>query len=448
MRIKIESTNEKITRRSGMILTNEFGKRIEVSRIVDEEFPRPGSNHGFAASRYVTTLVEMFHDGALYLEDVRHLMSDHAYQELVEHDGYPTSDAIGDWLRRHGETGGEEHTWNIQRRVLALFEKMHTPAKNATHTTRITEEKRVSESEVQYTLDIDATIIECEKGDATKTYKNSWGYQPLLAIIAENGVVAGCDFRLGHHSPQSGLRDFVRRCEATVPWRIDCVRSDSAGYNKSLIEDIMSRRLFFTITADHTTAVLEAVEAIVPEQWKHGVQRDGARAEWDVAETTHTFSSKKKTFRLVIKRTPLDAQGDLFVRYTYWIVATNLPADHYDANRVILYHQGRGEMEKTIGELKHHWNLDHMPCGQYKANALYFTIGLFAYNLMQMVKMLTLPEEAVKKSVRTIRYQLLHLAGRVIRHARYLLVRLAAPPERVQELAGMYLRLHLSPIPL
>lgn len=439
MRIKIEPTDERITRRSGMILTNEFGTRIELSHIIDEEFPRPGSNRGIAASNYVTTLVEMFHDGALHLEDVRSLMSDTAYQEVIERDGYPTADALGDWLRRYGAANGVEHLWNIQRRTLTLFQKMHQRRDGAP--------AQKPSSRVRHTLDIDATIIACEKGEATKSYKGIVGYHPLLGIIAENGMVAGCDFRLGHQSPQRGLREFVSHCEATVPYRIDCVRSDSAGYNRALIEDLIKRHRYFTITTDHTTAIIDAVEAIPDEQWRRGLDRDGVPAAWEVAETTHTFSSKKKRFRIAVKRTALTGQMDAFQRYEYWIVATNLPSEHYDANQVILFHQRRGEMERTIGELKHHWNLDRMPCGQYEANALYFTIGLFAYNLMQMVKLLTLPRESAKKSVRTMRYHLIHLAGRVIRHARYLVLRVAAPREQVAQLWEMYVQLHLAPAP-
>ena len=45
-----------------------------------------------------------------------------------------------------------------------------------------------------------------------------------------------------------------------------------------------------------------------------------------------------------------------------------------------------GEMERMIGELKSHYNMDHFPCGQFSANSLYFAIGIFAFNLVQLLK--------------------------------------------------------------
>lgn len=56
MRLRLEQTNERLTHRSGLILIDRFGKKI------DEEFPAPGSNRGFRASTFVTALMEMMID--------------------------------------------------------------------------------------------------------------------------------------------------------------------------------------------------------------------------------------------------------------------------------------------------------------------------------------------------------------------------------------------------
>jgi len=104
-------------------------------------------------------------------------------------------------------------------------------------------------------------------------------------------------------------------------------------------------------------------------------------------------------------------------------------------------------MEKRIGELKHQLNLDKVPCGQFNANSLYFTIGVFVYNLLQMFKLLGLPEEYHTKSVRTLRYQLLKLAGKVIFHARYLVVQISAPLKNIELFTKAYYRLRYTPLP-
>ena len=54
------------------------------------------------------------------------------------------------------------------------------------------------------------------------------------------------------------------------------------------------------------------------------VDKDGIKENYEVAETEYRFGSKKPTVRISVKRTKLKKQYDLFLNYSYWIVATNL----------------------------------------------------------------------------------------------------------------------------
>ncbi len=102
-------------------------------------------------------------------------------------------------------------------------------------------------------------------------------------------------------------------------------------------------------------------------------------------------------------------------------------------------------MERVIGEIKHQFGLESVPCGQFHANALYFSIGILAYNLLQIVKLLALPPENHKQSVKTLRYQLIHLAGKIVFHSRYVILRLVAPTRNIDMFREAFLRLRLSP---
>lgn len=200
---------------------------------------------------------------------------------------------------------------------------------------------------------------------------------------------------------------------------------------------------------------MEAVYSIPEEDWTDAVSEDGIKESYQIAQTEYCFGSKKRKVRLVVKRELLKKQIDLFSNYRYWIIATNLPdgkavlkEEKYDNYQVVKLHQGRGGMEKKIGELKHQINLSHLPCGQFNANCLYFTIGLLAYNLLQLLKLIGLPEEYHNKTVRTLRYQLLKLAGKLVYHARYIILQIAAPIKNIQLFRQAYYRLHLTPLPL
>jgi len=421
--IKITRSKEKLSNRIGVPLVEELIGRFRIREKIDELFGRPGSNRGILASDYVMTVVYMFIDGALHLEDVRHLMSDGAFQELLSDMELPTSDAIGDWLRKHGGKQSEVKMLQVIKQLLRAIPK---------------------QGEI---LDIDTTIIESEKGDSQKTYKGNYGYQPLLGIISENGIVVGSDFREGNVSPQSGLVEFIKSCRRNYSQEIKIIRSDSAGWQKEVVDYCLKEGLDYTITTDQTEGLLEAIKTIPEEQWNQAIDKDGIKLGYDTAETEYRFGSKKRTVRITAKRTRLKKQYDLFLNYSYWIVATSLSKEDYGSQAIIELHQGRGGMEKRIGELKNQLNLDRVPCGQFEANCLYFTIGVFAYNLLQMLKFLGLPEEYHTKSVRTLRYQLLKLAGKVVLHARYLVVQIAAPLKNIELFNTAYYRLRYSPIP-
>lgn len=423
-RFKITRSKEKLSNRIGLPLIEEIIEHIDLRKAIDQKFPKPGSNRGIKASDYITTLVYMFIDGAVHLEDVNHLHSDEAFQEMLSEMQLPTSDAIGDWLRRVGSKQTERQLWEVMQRLLAVVEKPGS------------------------ILDIDATIIQSEKGDAERTYKGNYGYQPLLGIIAENGMVVGSDFREGNASPQSGLVELIEQCRRNYSQEIKIIRSDSAGWQKQIVDYCNENNLGFTISADQTTPVLEAVLSIPEDNWSDAVGFDGIKEGYQIAQTEYCFGSKKRKVRLVVKRELLKKQIDLFSNYRYWIVATNLKEEDYDNYQIIKLHQGRGSMEKKIGELKHQINLNHLPMGQFNSNCLYFTIGLLAYNLLQLLKLVGLPEEYHHKTVKTLRYQLLKLAGKLVLHARYMILQIAAPIKNIELFRGAYYRVKLAPLPL
>lgn len=421
--IKVTRSKEKLSNRIGVPLIEEIVWKLRLREKIDELFGKPGSNRGILASDYVMSIVYMFIDGTLHLEDVRHLLSDEAFQELLSEMKLPTGDALGDWLRRYGGKQSEQKILEVNKQLLMGLSKQGK------------------------ILDIDATIIESDKGDSEKTYKGSYGYQPLLGIIAENGIVVGSDFREGNISPQSGLVEFIINCRRNYPQEIKIIRSDSAGWQKQLVDYCEVENLNYTITTDQTEGLLESIKSIPEDQWKTAIDKDGIKEGYEIAETEYRFGSKKRTVRIAVKRTKLKNQYDLFLNYKYWIVATNLSKEQYDSQSVIQLHQGRGGMEKRIGELKNQLNLDRVPCGQFNANCLYFTIGLFAYNLLQMLKLVGLPEEYHTKSVRTLRYQLLKLAGKVVFHSRYMIIQIAAPLRNIELFTNAYYRLRYAPLP-
>ena len=129
------------------------------------------------------------------------------------------------------------------------------------------------------------------------------------------------------------------------------------------------------------------------------------------------MAKTKQAFRLIVLRRPV--QPDLFaaaapsLRYT--LIATNQEGN---PEEIVRGYNQRGETsENRIKELKVGFGMERLPCGTFAANAVFFRIGVLAYNLFVLFKLLALPSAWSRCQVRTVRWRLYQVAGKVVRHA-------------------------------
>ena len=85
--------------------------------------------------------------------------------------------------------------------------------------------------------------------------------------------------------------------------------------------------------------------------------------------------------------------------------------------------------------------------GRFSANSLYFTIGILAFSLVQLLERHYFGDEWKNKSVRSLRYYWSNLPSRIVSHARYTIVKVAALPWIFEQLLRIYLKLLLAPAP-
>ena len=201
-------------------------------------------------------------------------------------------------------------------------------------------------------------------------------------------------------------------------------RADSASYEAGVMNRCFAHQVLFTITADQDRAVKEAIKAIKEEEWQP-YERDK-----EIAETVHTMNDTKEAFRLIVQRWP-KLQAELFdpEPYCYHVVATNREEP---AREVVILHNQRGQMENFIKELKEGFGLDWMPCGESHANAVFFRIGVIAYNLFQALKLLGLPVWWRTWTIATVRWRLYQTAARLVHHAHQVLLKLSAGADKVK----------------
>lgn len=296
---KLESTDETLTAHSGLVLFEEYCQGMDLPQWLDQELPQPGSGAGYAPSTHAQALLLTLHGGGRSLEDVRTLRSDMGLLDLLQIKAIPSSDALGDWLRRMGSDAGMIGFKRVHRRLLR---RLLGQAKHKAHT-----------------LDIDATQIIAEKQTAQYTYKGEVGYMPMVGHLAETGLVVGAEFRDGNAAPAARNLDFIQTCESQLPagHRIAAVRADSAAYQADIFNHCETNGQTFAIGAARDTAVNAAIAGIPERDWTPW--RDG-----EIAETVHSMNSTRKAFRLIVMRR--GAQGELFNTSAPWhysVIASN-----------------------------------------------------------------------------------------------------------------------------
>jgi len=404
---RIEQSNEPLIARGGLILPYEIARSLNLPKVIDRELPSPGSGHGYKPSKFVMPLILMLHGGGKKLEDMREIKGEVSLRELLEMKELPASCTIGDWLRRIGHDG---------KGLKGLGKAGH----------HLTTEIIKRDSRIGYTLDCDATVIEAEKEEACWTYKKEKGYQPLLGFLFELGLIIGDEFREGNVPAGAGALEFLKYCVSLMPAgkRISYYRSDSAAYQAGVINYCFSQHMLFSITADQDAAVKQAIKTIKEKEW-HPYEKDR-----EIAETVHTMNTTKEAFRLIVQRWP-KIQPDLFdpEPYCYHVIATNREEE---AKEIVVLHNQRGQAENYIKELKDGFGMNWMPCGETSANAVFFRIGVIAYNLFLALKLFGLPVWWRKATIATARWKLYQVAAKVVHHAHQVILKLAISIEKIR----------------
>lgn len=97
------------------------------------------------------------------------------------------------------------------------------------------------------------------------------------------------------------------------------------------------------------------------------------------------------------------------------------------AENTVSWYNRRGDAsENRIKDLKIGFGMERMPCGDFAANAIFFRLGTIAYNLFVLFKMSALPGQWRTLQVQTLRWRLYHVAGKVVRHGRRLILNVSA----------------------
>ncbi len=306
--------------------------------------------------------------------------------------------------------------------------------------------------ETTATLDMDATLVETGKDEAFYCYKKFKAYQPLNTYWAEQGVVVHSEFRDGNvGAGQDQLRVLQESLEM-LPEGVERVRlrSDTAGYQHDLLawcDDGESGfgRIEFAISCDVTPEFKKSVGAVPEEDWRDEYrevdgQREKTGRQWaEVCFVPEAISRSKRgreyrylAIREVLRQLDLPGMEEQRalpfqtlkmnrIEYKVFGLVTNLD---WEGSRLIQWqHERCGKSEEVHKVMKEDLAGGTLPSGDFGQNAAWWAMMVLALNLNVILKKLVLGRAWEPRRMKAIRFALLHRPGRVLEHARGLIVR-------------------------
>lgn len=367
--------------------------------------PEPGSNRGYRAWEYIEPILLMFIGGGRHIEELREIIEDEGLRKLTGMKRVPSPSTVGDWVRRQGNGRG----------LSGIKSGIDESSKKALGL----------DSHDEYTLYSDPTIIEAWKQSAVMTYLGVKGYRPIITVFKEMPLIVYHFFREGN--AVGDVMEAIMNPYEILPRgkRIKHASLDSEYYRADVMRYLRSKGTTFTIAVDKDIAVKELIKRI--DNWGAFRDSSGVMTDREIGETIHTMNKLEFSFRLIVIRWKAE-QGDLFSDgYHYHCIATDLECP---AEEVVWRYNERAEIENVIKELKNGFGMDNMPTGDFGANSFWFSLGVLAYNIFIMKKYLVLPEFMRTKTIQSIRWFFIEVAGKVVEHARRLCLKIYAEMEK------------------
>jgi hypothetical protein len=299
-------------------------------------------------------------------------------------------------------------------------------------------------------LDIDASLVEIHsehKQGTAATYKRGFGFHPMFCFADATGETLAALLRPGNATANDAadhltvLDDAIGQLPAEIASGHHCgddpatvsrpvmVRADSAGATAGFVWGCRDRNIGFAVVARKTTQIHGAISKIEldGDRWTAAVTQAGdERAGAAVCEVTDLvdLSAWPQGTRLIVRREPLHpgAQQTLFpsLEFRYWGHYTD---QHGEPVTLDAHMRAHAHVEDHIRRLKSS-GLDRFPFVDLDANRARLAVVAFAADLVRWFQLVCLDGPLAIAEPKTLRWQLWHAPGRVVRRARQHIVRI------------------------
>jgi hypothetical protein len=456
-----EPIEETLTALGGIPLVVQAFRSLGLPQSVKEQVRVKERARGYDEATFVESFVILNAAGGECADDFERLRQDPGLAEMVGHE-LPSPHAALEFLYAFHEDEKIEEA--KQRRLpeqIAYIPEETPPLEGLGGVNRDLVHRFGERSADQRiaTVDQDATIIESRKQQALPTYEGPRGYQPMLAVWAETGLVLADQFRDGNVPAQMEPLEVAQRAFAALPRTVReyYYRGDSACHESHLVNWLRNEkrpsgpqgRIGFAISARMSEALRAAIEAVPEKGWEpYGDPspteiRECAGVPFVPSEKSEKKDTQPLRYVAIRIRKP---QGELFEdgsRVRHFAVLSN--RWELKAARLIEWHREKaGTIELVHDVIKNELGGGVLPSKYFGANAAWLRLAVISHNVLTALKRLALPAKLLTARPKRLRFLIFNTPGRLAHHARRLLLRLATVAEWI---AAYREALRLLPLP-
>ena len=394
--VRLLFTGDHLTRYGGVFLLHRFFRRLGLRRRFQVNVHFAQRNNTSSIPETLLALLDPIILGLGRLDATDLLRRNGVFQALTGLPAYPNPVTLRRFLRRLGIRG------------LAKLRRVHDHL--------LTQLWQRPKAQRRVIFDLDSTLLtlyghqEQARIGYNPRQQGRPSYHPWVCFEAQRRDFWHGELRPGDVHTGHGTVDLLAACFAKMPASVRPirVRADAGFFDRKVIAAIEARRGKFVIVAKLT----RPFKAQLP-----GFAYTEVRPGLEVAESSYPPHGWPRPYRYVVVRKSLSeeetTQPTLFTldHCTYRAFVTNLRLRPLSVYR---FYNDRTAVELIIKELKADYPLAKIPTHQFAANEAYFHLLLFAYNLMNWFKRLSLPEEYHSTTLGTLRRRLLMIPGQFV----------------------------------
>jgi Transposase DDE domain group 1 len=434
-RLQIVADGEGLTSRSGTVLLAGLADRVGLTRSLSQAVGgvrKRRSRHD--PGRTLRDLAVMLADGGDCLADLR---------------------ALRDQPTLFGDVASDATAW----RALASLDSERVAAVRRARATARARVWELAGAPERVILDLDATLVTAhsDKERAAGNYKHGFGFHPLLCYEATTEEALAGILRPGNAGANTAA-DHITVLDLSLAQLPESargpggllVRADSGGATHAFLDHVSELGLGFSVGFDLTEPVRKAVLAVTEQAWRPALTQSGAKRDGAaVAELALDLSSWPAGTRAICRRERPHPGAQLSFTddngYRFQVFITNQQGRRIE--RLEQLHRHHAVVEDRIRCGKD-TGLQNLPFRHFQPNAAWLELALTAQDLLAWTQRLLLNGELARCEPKRLRYRLLHVAGRLTRHARRLRLHLPRDWAWAEELLAAFQRLHALPQPL